>query len=101
MLVQAYEWHTMRENPQSKREDFPILVKCDALQIGSQPELDWHLDTFDMTATIRGHRVALTQGKMTGEDELFWLSQMFPLVRDEAGRIVDLRFYPRSSLGIP
>ena len=101
MLVQAYEWHSMRENPHSKREDFPILVKCDALQLGSQPELDWQLDTFDMTATIRGHRIALTQGRMTGEDELFWLSQMFPLVSDEAGRIVDLRFYPRSSLGIP
>jgi len=101
MLVQAYEWHAMRENPHSKREDFPVLVKCDALQLGSQPELDWHLDTFDMTATVRGHRVALTQGKMTGEDELFWLTQMFPLVRDEAGRIIDLRFYPRSSLGIP
>lgn len=101
MLVQAYEWHSMRENPQSKREDFPILVKCDALQLGSQPELDWSLDTYDMTATIRGHRIALTQGRMTGEDELFWLSQMFPLVSDEAGRIVDLRFYPRSSLGIP
>ncbi|MCU0719347.1 MAG: hypothetical protein MUC83_06570 [Pirellula sp.] len=101
MLVQAYEWHSMRENPHYKREDFPVLVKCDALQLGSQPELDWHLDTFDMMATIRGHRVPLTQGRMTVEDELFWLSQMFPLVHDEAGRIVDLRFYPRSSLGIP
>jgi hypothetical protein len=101
MLVQAYEWHSMRENPHSKREDFPILVKCDALQLGSKPELDWQLDTYDMTATIQGHRVALTQGRMTGEDELFWLSQMFPFVSDEAGRIVDLRFYPRSSLGIP
>ena len=101
MLIQAYEWHSMRENPSSKREDFPVLVKCDALQLGSQPEIDWHLDTFDMTATIRGHRVELTQGRMTGDDELFWLTQMFPLVRDEAGRIVDLRFYPRSSLGIP
>lgn len=101
MLVQAYEWHSMRENPHSKREDFPILVKCDALQLGSQPELDWSLDTYDMTATIRGHRVALTQGRMTGEDELFWLSQMFPLVSDETGRIIDLRFYPRSSLGVP
>lgn len=101
MLVQAYEWHSMRENPQSKREDFPVLVKCDALQLGSQPELDWLLDTFDMTATIHGHRVELTQGRMTDDDELFWLSQMFPQVRDDVGRIVDLRFYPRASLGIP
>ncbi len=100
MLVQAYEWHAMNENPVARREDFPILVVCDATQIGSQPELDVYIDTFDMSAHVEGHRVELSKGRMASDDELFWMTAIFPRVHDESGKIRDLRFYPRASLGI-
>ena len=100
MLVQAYEWHAMRENPASRREDFPVLVVCDATQIGAQPTLDIYVDTFDMTANVDGQRVEFTKGRMTSEDELYWMTSIFPRVQDETGKIRDLRFYPRASLSI-
>ena len=100
MLVQAYEWHAMREAAKARKEDFPILVMCDALQLGSQPEMDLYIDTFDMTAVIQGQRVELSQGRMTGDDELFWFSEIIPRIQDAPGAIRDLRFYPRASLGI-
>ncbi len=100
MLVQAYEWHAMSENPASRRDDFPILVICDATQIGSQPDLDVYIDTCDMSAHVDGQRVELSKGRMAGDDELFWMTSIIPRVRDERGKIRDLRFYPRASLGI-
>ncbi len=100
MLVQAYEWHAMNENPASRREDFPVLVVCDATQIGAQPDLDVYIDTFDMSAHVDGQRVELSKGRMAGDDELFWMTAIFPRVHDERGKIRDLRFYPRASLGI-
>ena len=100
MLVQAYEWHAMREAATARKEDFPVLVMCDALQLGSQPEMDLYIDTFDMTAVIQGQRVGLSQGRMTGDDELFWFSEIVPRIQDAPGAIRDLRFYPRASLGM-
>jgi hypothetical protein len=100
MLVQAYEWHAMREAATARKEDFPVLVMCDALQLGSQPRMDLYIDTFDMTAVIQGQRVGLSQGRMTGDDELFWFSEIVPRIQDAPGAIRDLRFYPRASLGI-
>ncbi len=100
MLVQAYEWHAMREAATARKEDFPVLVMCDALQLGSQPEMDLYIDTFDMTAVIQGQRVELSQGRMTGDDELFWISEIVPRIQDSPGAIRDLRFYPRASLGM-
>ena len=100
MLVQAYEWHAMREAATARKVDFPVLVMCDALQLGSQPEMDLYIDTFDMTAVIQGQRVELSQGRMTGDDELFWFNEIVPRIQDSPGAIRDLRFYPRASLGM-
>ena len=100
MLVQAYEWHAMREAPHAKKEDFPILVLCDALQLGARPEMDLYIDTFDMSAFIKGQRIFLSHGKMSGDDELYWFNTIVPRIQDSAGVIRDLRFYPRASLGM-
>lgn len=100
MLVQAYEWHAMKDNPASRREDFPILVVCDATRIGAQPKLDIYVDTFDMSASVDGQRFEFSNRRMAGDDELFWMTTIIPRVQDESGKIRDLRFYPRSSLGL-
>ncbi len=100
MLVQAYEWHAMRESPNSKKEDFPVLVLCDALALGDQPEMNLMIDTYDMSVAIDGQRVQLSQGRMSGDDELYWFNTIFPKIQDSAGSIRDLRFYPRASLGM-
>ena len=100
MLVQAYEWHAMREALHAKKEDFPILVLCDALALGDQPAMDLMIDTYDMSVVIDGQRVQLSQGRMSGDDELYWFNTIFPKIQDSAGSIRDLRFYPRASLGM-
>jgi hypothetical protein len=100
MLVQAYEWHAMREVATATKEVFPILVVCDALQLGSQPDMDLYVDTYDMSVLIDGQRVELSQGRMAGDDELFWFSEIVPRIQDAPGVIRDLRFYPRASLGM-
>ena len=100
MLVQAYEWHAMRQSHQAKKEDFPILVLCDALALGDQPDLSLVIDTFDMSVVMDGQRVQLSQGRMSADDELYWFSTIFPKIQDSTGSIRDLRFYPRASLGM-
>ncbi len=97
MLVQAYELHAQRQKPGSSRSDFPLLVTCDATKTGVHPTTQFVLDTYDMTVTIGHQKIELSQGKMTADDELFWLTQIFPRVKDEPGFIQDLRFYPRES----
>jgi hypothetical protein len=98
MLVQAYEWHSMREDAEANRDDFPILVLCDALQLGVQPKMDFFIDTYDMMVHLEGNRIPLSQGRMSGDDELFWFTTLFPRIQDQTGVIRDLRFYPRASL---
>jgi hypothetical protein len=98
MLVQAYELHSQRERPGTDRSSFPILVTCNALKTGVHPENWFMLDTYDMTVTLKGQKIPLSKGKMTGDDESFWLHHIFPLVKDEPGLIRDLRFYPRESI---
>jgi hypothetical protein len=100
MLVQAYEWHAMRQSHQAKKEDFPILVLCDALALGDQPDLSLVIDTYDMSVVMDGRRVQLSQGRMSLDDEVFWFSTIFPKIQDSTGSIRDLRFYPRASLGM-
>jgi hypothetical protein len=100
MLVKAYEWHSRRFEENSDPNDFFVLVPCNALKTGEQPKSDIYLDTWDMTLHIYGEIIQLSQGKMTLEDEIFWINQFLPLVEDRTNYICGLRFYPKSSLGL-
>ena len=99
MLVQAYELHSQRKKANANRSDFPLLVTCNALKTGVHPDTDFVLDTYDMTITLGKKKIRLSQEGMTSDDELFWLTSIFPNIKDEPGVIRDLRFYPRESLG--
>lgn len=99
MLVQAYELHSQKKKANANRADFPLLVMCNAVKTGVQPDTDFVLDTYDMTITLGKKKIRLSQEGMTGDDELFWLTSIFPNIKDEPGVIRDLRFYPRESLG--
>jgi hypothetical protein len=100
MLVKAYEWHSRRFEENADPNDFFVLVPCNALKTGEQPKSDIYLDTWDMTLHIYGEIIQLSQGKMTLEDEIFWINQFLPLVEDRTNYICGLRFYPKSSLGL-
>lgn len=100
MLVRGYELHSKRFEGNPDPNEFFVLVPCNALKTGEQPQSDVYLDTWDMTVHIHGEVIQLSQGKMTLEDEIFWIHQFLPLVEDRPNKIIGLRFYPRSTLGL-
>ncbi len=100
MLVEAYKWHQIGKSETFNRNDFPILVKANALDWWGKPDSPFYLDTFDMAIDLKEKEKIILPDDSNGlgsEEAFVWTNQILPYA---SGTLSDVRFYDRRDLGI-
>ena len=81
------------------KDYYPVIAITKPGEFFSPPTSKLYLDTFDMTLTIDGQKLQLSQAEDWRDDIVTveaWLKKVMPQLLDEC----DIRFYHRKDLNI-